>query len=106
MPKLTVVNDLVTAQHDGLSQLVVDPLGHSGGVRLLGDVLEQHGEFVAAEAGQRVARAHARFQPARDGHQQLVARLMAQAVVDAFEPIDVQVQHREQRRDRRAPARG
>ena len=45
----------------------------------LGDVLADHDELVAAEAGDLVAGAHAALEPAGDEEQQLVAGLVAAA---------------------------
>ena len=94
---------LVPAHLDRRGQLLVNPLGDAGGVRLAVDVLEQHGELVAAEARERVARAHAALEPPRDADQQLVAGLVSEAVVDRLEAIEVEVEHREQRLAQRAP---
>ena len=54
----------------------------------------QHRELVATEAGQRVLRPDAGAQPVGDAHQQLVADLVAEAVVDQLEPVQVEEQHR------------
>jgi len=59
-------------------------------------VVEQNGEFVAAQAGQHVALAQTRLEPPRDPDEQLVAHQVTQTVVDHLEPIDVQEQDREQ----------
>ena len=74
----------------------MNALGHPGGVRLAIDVVEEHGELVAAQTRQGVARPHAAFQPARGPDQQLVAGLVPQAVVDRLEAIEVEIQHGEQ----------
>ena len=58
------------------------------------DVL-QHGEFVAAEAGDQVGLAHARFQPFGDQAQQIVAHRMAERVVDVLEMIEIEIVHGE-----------
>ena len=57
--------------------------------------LEQHGELVAAEPGGGVARGEPLGQPARAHAQQLVARGMAQRVVDLLEVVEVDEQDRE-----------
>ena len=93
---------LVPAHLERRRQLLVDPLGDAGGVRLAVDLLEQHGELVAAQARERVARSHAAFEPPRDADQQLVARLVAEAVVDRLEAIEIEVEHGEQRLAERA----
>ena len=94
---------LVPAHLDRRRQLLVDPLGDAGGVRLAVDVVEQHGELVAAQARERVARPHAALEPARGADQQLVAGLVSEAVVDRLEAIEIEVEHREQRIAQRAP---
>src|SRR5215210_7081254 len=58
----------------------------------LGAVQEQR-ELVAAEAGGRVALPEAAAQPLRDGPEQLVAGVVAVAVVDGLELVDVEQQH-------------
>jgi hypothetical protein len=55
---------------------------------------QQNPEFVAADPRHQVALAHAAHQKARDLDQRLVARLVAAAVVDQLEPVDVDEQHR------------
>ena len=57
--------------------------------------LAQHGELVAAEARQRVALAQAALQPAGHLHQHLVAGGVAEAVVDRFEGVEVDVDNPE-----------
>lgn len=52
-------------------------------------VVQQDGELVAGEACQHRAARQAVAQPAGEIRQQLVARLMAEAVVDPLEVIDV-----------------
>ena len=60
-------------------------------LRVLGlvDVRQQHGELVAAEAGEGVAAAQRGRQPARDRTQQQVALGVAEGVVDQLEAVDV-----------------
>jgi hypothetical protein len=52
-------------------------------------------EFIAAEARHHVSVAHAVFQPLAHRAQQLVARRVAERVVDVLEMIEVQVEDRE-----------
>ena len=94
---------LVAAHDDRRGQLLVDPLGHAGGVGLGVDGVEQHGELVAAQARQRVARPQAALEPARGPDQQLVAGLVAHAVIDRLEAIEIEVEQREQRIAQGAP---
>ena len=58
----------------------------------IGDVLEQCGELVAAEARRRVLAANAAGQALRGRDQEAIAGLMAQAVVDGLEVVEVQVE--------------
>ena len=55
----------------------------------------QHGELVAAHAGDDVGFAHARAQPLGDDLEQLVADRMAERVVHRLEPVEIETQHRE-----------
>ena len=64
------------------------------------DAVEQDGELVAAEAGDRVGRAHRRLEPPRDLLQDRVAGRVAEAVVDGLEVVEVD----EHDADRRASA--
>ena len=57
------------------------------------DVLGEHGELVAAEPRQHVARAQLRLQPPGDGDQESVADHVAEAVVDQLEAVEVDEQH-------------
>ena len=54
--------------------------------------LDQHHEFVTAQARQRVSLAHAALQPFRHLNQQLVPLVMALRVVQGLEVVQVQVQ--------------
>ena len=71
------------------------------------DVDGEHDELVAARAGHEVPfRAEVVAEPARDGAQQLVADVVAEGVVDAAEPVEVEGADadRAARRARRARA--
>ena len=57
------------------------------------DTLQQDGELVAAEPGQRVAGPESGADALGDRHQELVAGVVAEAVVDDLEPVDVGEQH-------------
>ena len=83
---------------DRLAQVLGDALRHVEGA-----VEQQHAELVAAEPGERVGRADAGLQHARDLLQQPVAGLVAAGVVDDLELVEVEVEHDVARsRDRRA----
>ena len=58
--------------------------------------VDQDREFVTAEPGSRVGRPEHGPEPQRDRAQQLIAQLMAEAVVDRLEVVEVEEQHGEQ----------
>ena len=61
----------------------------------LGDVAgTKDGELVSADASELIGRAHHRRQPAGDHAQRRVSREASEPVVDVFEAVDVDVQHR------------
>ena len=96
---------LVAGEHERAGEHRRDPLGHLDRVVLAADVLEQHPELVAAEPGDGVACAHRLLQPRRDGGEQLVADVVAEAVVDQLEVVEVEEQDRGHERLRRAAER-
>ena len=55
--------------------------------------LHQHGELVTAETGGGVTLAHRTTDPLAGGHQELVAHVVTEAVVDVLEVVEVQEQH-------------
>ena len=63
-----------------------------GGV---GDVVLQHGEFVAAETGDHVGLAHAAAHALADRAQQGIADRVAERVVDVLEMVEVEIMHGE-----------
>ena len=82
-PMLADTDQLVLPDHDRLAEGVRDPLGDADGVLLAGDVLAQHDELVAAEAGHgltrppdRVAVAQHAREPGGERDQQLVTDLV------------------------------
>ena len=82
---------------EGLEDPVGDPAcPHQVGLR------QHHGEFVAAEAGDRVRVADGVLEPPRDHPEDVVAGAVAQRVVDALEGVEVEDQ---QRRRQFAPGR-
>ena len=73
---------------DRLHQAVGDVL------RLLGGgAAEEHRELVAAEASREVDRPDARLDAPGDGDQELVADVVAEAVVDRLEVVEVEEEH-------------
>ena len=63
--------------------------------RGVGAILDQHDELVAAEPRHRVALAQVMAQAPRDVLQQAVAGLVAEAVVDVLEAVEVDEEERE-----------
>src|SRR5262249_40163837 len=80
--------DVPTRDGDRLRQVLDEASGERDGL-LAADVLEQQRELVSAEPGDRVARAHDLLEPARDDPQELVAGVVAEAVVDLLEAVEV-----------------
>ena len=76
-------------------QCLKEALRDSRRVRLRFDVFEKNREFVTAESGGGVRRAHTRPQPFGNAAEQLVARPVTEAVVDVLEPVEVDEQHGE-----------
>ncbi len=87
--------ELLVAGDDRQRERVEDALGGVGGLLAVGDVLEQHRELVAAEARGGVGPADALVEAPRDLLQHLVARGVAEAVVDRLEVVEVEEDHRE-----------
>ena len=52
-------------------------------------VWQQHHKLVATKSGQRIGRANARLQRPRHRHQQAVAHLVAQGIVNGLELVQV-----------------
>ena len=77
-----------------IGQRAQHTLGDDRGLARVRDVLEQHGELVAADPRDRVAGPQRGVQAQRDRLQQLVAGLMAERVVDDLEMVEVDEQHR------------
>jgi len=69
--------------------------GHDVGLRAVRDALEHHGELVAAEACDQVARTQARFQFSRYTYEQFVTDQVTETVVHDFEPVDIEIQNSE-----------
>ena len=81
---------LPAAHREGRAQLVADALGDPPGVLDVDDRVEDDPELVAAEAGDRVARAERPDQPLADRRQEPVADGVADALVDDLEPVEVE----------------
>ncbi len=76
---------------------LADPVGDDLGHRVAPERLEQHDELVAAQAPDGVRAAGHAQQAGADLAQQVVAGGMPEAVVDALEAVDVDVQGRHRR---------
>ena len=74
---------------------MADALGDPPGVLHVDDRVEDDPELVAAEAGDRVARAERPDQALADGRQEPVADGMADALVDDLEPVEVEQDDRD-----------
>ena len=85
------------AEVDGPVKSLDDALGDAERLAGAGEVVEEDGELVTPEPGDGVVRTHAAAQPLGDGDEQPVARLVAEAVVDVLEVVEVDEHHREQR---------
>ena len=67
----------------------MDAPGNPDGHLVAGGLLEQDGELVPAEAGDRVLVPDAGLEPAGHGDQQVVAGGVAELVVDRLEVVQV-----------------
>ena len=83
----------MAVDHERRPQRVLDALGDPCRLAQAGDLLEQDRELVSAEARDRVRGTQAGAQPLAHGDQHLVARIVAEAVVDLLEPVEVEQQH-------------
>ena len=86
------------ADREGLGEGGGDAVGDRHRLVLVGEAVDQDAELVAAEAGDDVAGAQVGAQPRRHRAQQLVAGVVAEAVVDQLEVVEVE----EEDPDRRA----
>ena len=92
MPVLAPTPQRRGRELERLLERELDALGDAGGALVVAAV-EQDGELVAAEPRRQVARAQAGAQAARERDQQLVADLVAEAVVDVLEVVEVEQEH-------------
>ena len=98
MPIETVTNSSWLGDRERLRERGVDPARRPRvASSSVGDLLEQHRELVAAEAGHGVARPRSTLRCGRaTAHQQLVADRVAEAVVDHLEAVEVEEEHGEE----------
>ena len=98
IPMLARDEVLDPAHRVGLGEGGGDPVGDRDRLLLVGEPVDQDAELVAAEAGDDVAGAQMGAQARGDRAQQLVAGVVAHAVVDQLEVVEVE----EEDPDRRA----
>ena len=95
MPTLRGDHELVAVEGDGLLERGDHPLRRTDGVALVADVADEEDELVAAEARCRVAGADRAGEALADRSEERVARLVAEAVVDDLQPVEVDEEHGE-----------
>ena len=78
---------------EGLRERGAQAAGGDRGQRLVVDADAEHGELVAAEPGDEVLLAHGARRRCGDLDQQPVAGLVAEAVVDDLEVVEVEEEH-------------
>ena len=83
---------LDAAHRVGLGERRRDPVGDRDRLVLVGEAVDQDPELVAAEAGDDVPGPQVRAQPWSDRPQQFVAAVVADAVVDELEAVEVEEQ--------------
>ena len=93
IPMLALMIELALAQLERRLQRIEQPLRGPRGVAGLAQLLEEHGELVAAQAGDRVGRPQAVREPLGDRDQKTVAGAVPEAVVDGLEAVEVAEQH-------------
>jgi hypothetical protein len=86
---------LPALDQDRLGQAVQHALGDGDGLRRHREPVEQDHELVPAEPGDQVARADAVEQALGDHHEQPVAGVVAERVVDRLEAVEVEQEHGE-----------
>ncbi len=74
----------------GVRECARDAIGDRDRLVLVGEPIDQDAELVTAEAGDDVPGAQVRAQTRRDGTEQLVAGMVAEAVVDQLEVVEVE----------------
>jgi hypothetical protein len=86
-------HDLLAAHGERGGQAGGHPLGQADRVALVGQVGAEHGELVAAEAREGVARAQDAAQPPGHGDQQPVDGVVAEPLAHLPEPVQVEHEH-------------
>ena len=88
-------DDHMPEQIVGFADRLADALRQSGGVVDVGDVRQDDGEFVAADACHSDVFVDAAAQPIGDALEQFVAVLVTERVVDRLEIIEVEIEDRQ-----------
>ena len=87
--------ELLAGDAHRFGQAADHPFGHHHGVARFLDAIDDDGEFVAAEARDRVRFAHATADAARGLLQQFVADQVADRIVDDLEAVEIEEEHGE-----------
>ncbi|MEH2621608.1 hypothetical protein V1285_006554 [Bradyrhizobium sp. AZCC 1620] len=87
--------DQMPHARQGLPDRRMDFINEPSSFRPVLDSGLNDGELIAAEPGRNIGFLEATAQPLGDALEQLVANRMAERVVDAFELVDVDVEHRQ-----------
>src|SRR5258708_24866278 len=87
--------DFAAGDRKRVAQRLLNPERHRVGLLGIADRIQQDRELVAAQPGERVFFTQTRFQPPRNGGQQLIADQVAEAVVDDLEAVEIEVEGRE-----------
>ena len=87
--------DVAALDMERPAQVFEQPFGNRHGVFGVLHVFEQHHELVAAEPAEDVVGSQQRAQPLGESDQHLVARRVAEAVVDDLEVVQVEEHDRD-----------
>ena len=72
---------------------MLQPVGDRRGRLRVANTFEEDGELVAAEARERISGSQMLVNPLADGNEESVANLVAEAVVDQLEAVEVDEEH-------------
>ena len=87
--------DLGLGEGEVDAERALHPLRHDEGVAFVVHVLAEDHELVAPEACNEVRRSHGTLDPAGGRHQEFVTGIVAEAVVDPFEAVEVHDEDRQ-----------
>src|SRR5687767_11574813 len=82
----------MTAQQERRSQLAFDAIRYARGIIDVMNVVEQDGELITTQPGDRIALAQARFQAMTDRNEQLVPDAVPKTVIHNLEAVQVEEQ--------------